>query len=115
MTRKKYIPSTISEKTVKLHLMRIFKSSEGRVAEELQPSFDIMLDGCTFNGRHFIAIFAVFNYPGRCMGARPSATQSTTTIPIDSLVVSYICPSAPLNQASDEHSGSTAPITNMDY
>ncbi|KAG2997275.1 hypothetical protein PC121_g20074 [Phytophthora cactorum] len=68
MTRKNASLPTISEKTLKLYLMRIFESAEGRVAEELPLSFGIVLDGCTFNGRHFITIFAVFNDPGMCSG-----------------------------------------------
>ncbi|KAG3107304.1 hypothetical protein PI124_g14173 [Phytophthora idaei] len=55
--------------------MRIFESAEGRFTEELPPSFGIVFDGCTINGRHFIAIFAVFNDPGMC-GGRPAQDDS---------------------------------------
>ncbi|KAG6951497.1 hypothetical protein JG688_00013704 [Phytophthora aleatoria] len=75
MTRKNASLPTISEKTLKLNLMRIFESAEGRFTEELPPSFGIVFDGCTFNGRHFIAIFAVFNDPGMC-GGRPAQDDS---------------------------------------
>ncbi|KAG2784805.1 hypothetical protein PC129_g13716 [Phytophthora cactorum] len=68
MTRKNASFPTISEKTLKLNLMCIFESAEGRFTEELPPSFGIVFDGCTFNGRHFIATLAVFNDPAMCGG-----------------------------------------------
>ncbi|OWY95716.1 LOW QUALITY PROTEIN: hypothetical protein PHMEG_00034207 [Phytophthora megakarya] len=61
MTRKNSSLSLISEKTLKKNLMHVYEAAEARVAEELPASFGIVLDGSTFNGRHFIAIFAVFN------------------------------------------------------
>ncbi|KAG6963842.1 hypothetical protein JG687_00006320 [Phytophthora cactorum] len=41
MTRKNASFPTISEKTLKLNLMCIFESAEGRFTEELPPSFGI--------------------------------------------------------------------------
>uniref|UniRef100_H3H0X4 BED-type domain-containing protein n=1 Tax=Phytophthora ramorum TaxID=164328 RepID=H3H0X4_PHYRM len=69
MTRKNAALSPISKKTLKLYLARVFKSAEARVAEELPPSFGIVVDGCTFSGRHYIAIFPVFNDPDLCSGS----------------------------------------------
>ncbi|KAE9331151.1 hypothetical protein PF008_g15576 [Phytophthora fragariae] len=68
MTRKNASLPSISEKTLKSYLVRVYQSTEARVAEELQPSFGIVLDGSTFNGRHYIAIFAVFDDPTMCHG-----------------------------------------------
>ncbi|OWZ12041.1 hypothetical protein PHMEG_00014854 [Phytophthora megakarya] len=68
MTRKNSSLSSISEKTLKTYLMRVYDAAEARVAEKLLASFGIVLDGITFNGRHFIAIFAVSNNPEMCHG-----------------------------------------------
>ncbi|KAE8969351.1 hypothetical protein PR003_g28662 [Phytophthora rubi] len=68
MTRKNASLPSISEKTLKSYLVRVYQSTEARVAEELPPSFGIVLDGSTFNGRHYIAIFAVFDDPTMCHG-----------------------------------------------
>ncbi|KAE9045762.1 hypothetical protein PR003_g4753 [Phytophthora rubi] len=38
------------------------------VSEELPPTFGLVLNGSTFNGRHYIAIFAVFNDTDMCHG-----------------------------------------------
>jgi len=68
MTRKNAVLSPISEKTLKTYLVRVFESAEVRAAEELPATFGIVLDGSTFSGRHYIAIFAVFNDPDMCSG-----------------------------------------------
>ncbi|ETO81843.1 hypothetical protein F444_03913 [Phytophthora nicotianae P1976] len=68
MTRKNASLTPIAKNTLKRYLMRIFESVEARVAEELPSTFGIVLDGCTFSGRHYIAIFAVFNDPKMCRG-----------------------------------------------
>ncbi|EGZ16538.1 hypothetical protein PHYSODRAFT_501688, partial [Phytophthora sojae] len=68
MTRKNASLSSISQKTLKMYLVRVYQSAEARVTEELPPTFGIVLDGSTFSGRHYIAIFAVFNDPGMCHG-----------------------------------------------
>ncbi|OWZ19264.1 hypothetical protein PHMEG_0006514 [Phytophthora megakarya] len=62
-TKKNSSLSSISQKTLKTYLMGVYEAAKARVAEELPASFDIVLDGSTFNDRHFIAIFAVFNDP----------------------------------------------------
>ncbi|KAE8876562.1 hypothetical protein PF003_g39346 [Phytophthora fragariae] len=62
MTRKNPSLSSITEKTLKSYQVRVYQSTETRVAKELPPSFGIVLDDCNFN----IAIFAVFDYPTMC-------------------------------------------------
>ncbi|KAE8988769.1 hypothetical protein PR002_g21658 [Phytophthora rubi] len=48
--------------------MRVYQSTKRRVAEKLPSSFGIVLDGSISNGRHYIAIFAVFDDPTMCHG-----------------------------------------------
>jgi len=67
---KKSSLSAISKTTLKSYLMRVYQSAEGRVAEELPPSFGVVLDGSTFNGRHYITIFAVFDDSTMCHGSQ---------------------------------------------
>ncbi|ETP32538.1 hypothetical protein F442_18774 [Phytophthora nicotianae P10297] len=58
MTRKNASLTPIAKNTLKRYLMRMIESVKARVAEEMPATFGIVLDGCTFSGRHYIAIFA---------------------------------------------------------
>ncbi|KAE9240345.1 hypothetical protein PF004_g7550 [Phytophthora fragariae] len=60
------------EKTLTKYLMRVYQFAEVTVSEELPPTIVLGLDGSTFNGRHFIAIFAVFNDLDMCHGTEVS-------------------------------------------
>ncbi|KAE9127949.1 hypothetical protein PF007_g5428 [Phytophthora fragariae] len=68
MTRKNASLSSISETTLKMYLMRVYQFAEVRVSDELPSTFGLLLDGSAFSGRHYIAIFAVFNDPDMCHG-----------------------------------------------
>jgi len=92
MTRMNAVLSPISKKTLKTYLMRVFEFTEVRVAEEQTPTFGIVLDGSTFSGRHFIAIFAVFNDPEMCSGTCLRTTPTTSKTRIATLDTSYLWP-----------------------
>ncbi|OWZ07187.1 hypothetical protein PHMEG_00020450 [Phytophthora megakarya] len=95
MTRKNSSLSSISEKTLEKNLMHVYEAAEARVAEELPASFGIVLDGSTFNGRHFIAIFAVFNDPEMChsdVADEPSEYYSDTDCYTRRFLLLAFCP-----------------------
>ncbi|RAW40390.1 hypothetical protein PC110_g3374 [Phytophthora cactorum] len=51
----------ISEKTLTHYIMLLHQHVDGRIVEVLSLKFGIVLDGWTCGGRHYVAIFAVFD------------------------------------------------------
>ncbi|KAE9303034.1 hypothetical protein PF008_g22328 [Phytophthora fragariae] len=65
--------SKINRQTVKIYVVDIADCVEARMKRDLPSPFGVVLDGWTHGGRHYLAIFAVFN------GKREGAGVGTQT------------------------------------
>ncbi|OWZ06923.1 hypothetical protein PHMEG_00020755 [Phytophthora megakarya] len=81
-------------KTLKLYLYGMVSVVKDHIIEVLPRRYGIVLDGWTSGGRHYIAIFAVFNDPGSTdtTGPRSSDYHDDLECPSRRFVLLAFCP-----------------------